>query len=139
MCLTKVEPAGPKKRSGVGYKVLEQRFDYKASWSSGKTRRFWTFVYYPLKDISRVVFRKWLTAEECPLMSGYGTEYISGFHIYTKLSDARFAVRAFLPTRRIVKVQYKGAHTDGIQGTANVIVAKQVKFLKLIPNAKEKK
>lgn len=146
MCLFNVKKFNsPQKKSGIGYKIADRGWDtrrpkFGESASPIQFTTVYNFAYRPLRDCRRIVFGKWLIAEEFPLSSeGFPrVGYTSGFHIYAKLSDARRILKHY-GASRIVKVQYKEAHTEGEQDLAQVVVAKQVKFLKLVPDTKEKK
>src|SRR5574340_1191521 len=110
MCLDRVNRGVAPKSKGFGYKIIEKK-NYSKSAA-------WYFAYYSPGKVRGIAFRKWYTADEFQLnLDTPSLSYISGFHIYTKLSDAQRIFDSFFNDSflySIVKVQYEGAHTGGV-------------------------
>ena len=114
MCLSKVTKVGGV-RSGYGYKVFREGFGELFPQVQGNGK--------PLK------VGVWLDEMGFRFPDGGGIYgYNFGWHIFKKKKDAR-DWRCFIYNRPIYKVQYRKAHTKGLQGSSITVVAKEMKIL----------
>lgn len=115
MCLSKIIEQNPKQKEGIAYKYIRQ-VD-----SDG----------YLFRDLYRGLRNRkinfWYKARERRIWSSYGGSYLTGFHIYKTKYAAKG--KSLSGCGVVVKVEYKDAHTIGIQDGCRVIVAKRMKII----------
>lgn len=119
MCLSKVTRGPNPGGHGYGYKVVEEfenhrgaltnatRFDVNGDWNIDKGNHQ-------------------IQTNVPPYL-----EYHSGFHLYKKLTDAQ---ESWYPSvgKEIWRVEYRNVSTYGTQEDCAVVVARELKFAKLV-------
>ena len=120
MCLNVVSERKPKAK-GRGYKVVGRKL------SKG---RFSNFCY----GNDGIRMRVWHEAHEEPIKKHLLILYTSGFHIYTTRRAGIAALNIW--GLNLLEVKYEGAHTRGYQDGLPVVVAKRMKPVRIIKEAK---
>ena len=125
MCLDAISRTklDKEEQSGIGYKVISKIYVRQAN----KT-------YYETCGRG-IIFKKnnrWVHKEKSPAkIEAYAGKYKSGFHICQKITDARKYASSW---NGIIQVKYRKAHTIGIQRNANIIVADEMRYVKVMRN-----
>ena len=124
MCLdTVTKRIKPTKQVRVGWKIfcISQRDDHKEL----------QLTYYLLERRSIIKRGEWLKAEERPILFDFfnsNNKYPSGFHAYKEEPDLDLF---YLCERHLfnvikIKVKLRGVHTIGLEGTKEVLVAREM-------------
>ena len=127
MCLDAVSNRKVAK-TGIGYKVVGPR-------------RFGPNVFEPLAFGSPIVLGKWMDAGKRKKMlriggsgSGLPIKYECGFHIYMTRKAGLTALNVWGESN-LLKVEYTGAHTRGVQDNLPVVIARRMRAIKVIRKA----
>ena len=117
MCLARVTTRNPKKTEGIGYKVFRVKLNediLHLHWHRGLKPR---------------VIGRWYTSSKGtfnPKSQRGVPTYPLGFHIYL---DKPKGCDSFF---KIYKVQYKEAHTLGVDGGRRTVIAHKMKILERV-------
>ncbi|MFA5234776.1 MAG: hypothetical protein WC390_10285 [Sulfurimonas sp.] len=138
MCISQVSPiTSEKKQHGFGWKVFRpeiykhrcRRLRNPAVISDNRLVYGVAYGEFTLRQVG-----VWYRASKCKIKTAAGEEYMSGFHIFSNLKDAKAYSQGTLV---IARVEYKGARTKGIQnswispGQYRTIVADYMKILQI--------
>lgn len=119
MCLVAGSLKTPKKTAGFGWKVVKRvnKQLYTPHWDRRLRTNVWS------KALPTTIYTAPLRSSE---------NYISGFHIFKTKSAAEKYLREWSMVLEVVKVEYRGAHTEGLDGEKDnlpVIVAREMRIL----------
>jgi len=132
MCLALSKPY-KHPRKGKGYKVFIRDVDIDEG-ISYTYAEFLTFMPYEIgKWYTATPKYDWQSNPE-DLEDDNGQRYASGYHIFTKLEDAKLW-RAGSPYKELREVEYEDARTGGYQfsrRTGHCVVAQRMKIGKVI-------
>lgn len=110
----------------IGFKVLERKCDAEGT----------LILAFPYREEHKVVVGEVMTANMIVLNADDEEQvYISGFHLFTNLDDARnwLRTRYWGVNGRIFQVEYDGVTAEGLQrgglDAVEVVVARKMRIL----------